>query len=990
MPQFRAKARAIDLLGKGQISDLPTAISELWKNGYDAYGDNLEAYLYMDSCADVHRPFFVISDDGKGMSRQDILEKWIVLGTDSKTRCKLDTKGEETLWKNPRVKMGEKGIGRLSVAYLGSPMLMLTKKIGSPLQALFIDWRILENYGLYIENINIPLLSIKESDDFGSVFNDLKKEFLDNFKKDKSKSIYLDRHILESNLADEWHEQHTLAVQIIESVEGSKLPSFFTEEMISPLCSVSTNTHGTKFVIFEPDEQLIVLSQSYQKDINNEYEESINEIRSSLNGLFNVFKEENIAVATKFIVVTNDGERDLISSREFFSYHDFANCDHLIDGRFDETGQFSGAIRVYKKDDINHIFRNPRRPGNTAYGAFNLKVGVIVGVQNESMLNEEQFRAHDEKLKHFGGLYIYRDGFRVLPYGRTETDFLRFENRRSKHAGSYFFSHRRMLGYIEISRVGNKKLVDKAGREGFINNLAYKEFKTDLEAFFIDLAKKYFGTDAEFDYKENQKSDIEKASKSAKEEHEKEKALRKEYGKKLKEYPQLLDVIIGNYQKLLYELKDKQQESVLLYEDIDFILKQIEDCKLKIRKLSLDKPVRFSLTENQRKNLHAYQDQYRLFVEQGIPDSQDIVNSARTKMEDFELFKELEAKYNQYRTHISNVFDEATSSLNLSLNRLKEKISNEKSTIFLKEIDEKYDSIKPNNINRAEILLGLTLLDNIYKDLIDKAHKRVSPFLQHIDRISLDIDEEALTGYYKIRYEEIEKRWTQTKELAQMGIAIEIIDHQFNALYSQVAYAISQIKDYLPDDEKTLRHYQSLKSAFEHLEDKYKLMSPLYRTTGKVRKNIGGEFVKEYLNSFFNRQFEELGIRLQSTLDFDKATFTTFESILLPAFVNIIHNAVYWLKSSNNKQIILDFVNGSKILIVNSGEPIEDFYLEDIFKLFYSQKPNGRGIGLYIAKETLMGIGYDLFAASNKSAYNRLQGACFVIDTTPENSFKNE
>lgn len=43
MPQFRAKARAVDLLGKGQISDLPTAISELWKNGYDAYGDVLEA-----------------------------------------------------------------------------------------------------------------------------------------------------------------------------------------------------------------------------------------------------------------------------------------------------------------------------------------------------------------------------------------------------------------------------------------------------------------------------------------------------------------------------------------------------------------------------------------------------------------------------------------------------------------------------------------------------------------------------------------------------------------------------------------------------------------------------------------------------------------------------------------------------------------------------------------------------------------------------------
>ena len=46
--QFRTKARAVDLLGKGQIADLPTAITELWKNGYDAYADKLNANLYME------------------------------------------------------------------------------------------------------------------------------------------------------------------------------------------------------------------------------------------------------------------------------------------------------------------------------------------------------------------------------------------------------------------------------------------------------------------------------------------------------------------------------------------------------------------------------------------------------------------------------------------------------------------------------------------------------------------------------------------------------------------------------------------------------------------------------------------------------------------------------------------------------------------------------------------------------------------------------
>jgi hypothetical protein len=42
-----------------------------------------------------------------------------------------EKESEETLWKKPRIKAGEKGIGRLSVAFLGNPMLMLTKKQGS-------------------------------------------------------------------------------------------------------------------------------------------------------------------------------------------------------------------------------------------------------------------------------------------------------------------------------------------------------------------------------------------------------------------------------------------------------------------------------------------------------------------------------------------------------------------------------------------------------------------------------------------------------------------------------------------------------------------------------------------------------------------------------------------------------------------------------------------------------------------------------------------
>lgn len=130
MARFRTKARAIELLGKGQIADLPTAISELWKNGYDAYAGKLTCNLYLPGYKGNNFPFFTLTDDGSGMSEKDILEKWIVLGTDSKARGRSFLTEKERFGKPSRVPMGEKGIGRLSVAYLGSPMLMLTKSKG--------------------------------------------------------------------------------------------------------------------------------------------------------------------------------------------------------------------------------------------------------------------------------------------------------------------------------------------------------------------------------------------------------------------------------------------------------------------------------------------------------------------------------------------------------------------------------------------------------------------------------------------------------------------------------------------------------------------------------------------------------------------------------------------------------------------------------------------------------------------------------------------
>ena len=49
------------------------------------------------------------------------------------------------------------------------------------------------------------------------------------------------------------------------------------------------------------------------------------------------------------------------------------------------------------------------------------------------------------KLDAIGGIYVYKDDVRVLPYGRQDYDYLDIERNRSKGAAYYYYSYREYL-----------------------------------------------------------------------------------------------------------------------------------------------------------------------------------------------------------------------------------------------------------------------------------------------------------------------------------------------------------------------------------------------------------------------------------------------------------------------------------------------------------------------------------------------------------------
>ena len=65
-----------------------------------------------------------------------------------------------------------------------------------------------------------------------------------------------------------------------------------------------------------------------------------------------------------------------------------------------------------------------------------------------------------------GGFLVYRDGFRVYPYGERSDDWLDLD-RKALSASSFKLNRAQMVGYLRISAIANPTLEDQTNREGF-------------------------------------------------------------------------------------------------------------------------------------------------------------------------------------------------------------------------------------------------------------------------------------------------------------------------------------------------------------------------------------------------------------------------------------------------------------------------------------------------------------------------------------------
>lgn len=95
----------------------------------------------------------------------------------------------------------------------------------------------------------------------------------------------------------------------------------------------------------------------------------------------------------------------------------------------------------------------------------------------------------------WSGVNIYRDSFRVQPYGEVGEDWLELDRRRISDP-TVHFSRNQILGFVHISSESNPKIIDQTNREGLIQNSAYFDLRLcvlqimqQLENYRIEVRK---------------------------------------------------------------------------------------------------------------------------------------------------------------------------------------------------------------------------------------------------------------------------------------------------------------------------------------------------------------------------------------------------------------------------------------------------------------------------------------------------------------------
>lgn len=425
--EFNVDAYTARLIGRENVSKLEGAVLEIVKNAYDA--DAKTFCLYYSKAANC----IYILDNGTGMKEDVIRTHWMTIGNSSKKETYLSA--------GKRVQTGAKGIGRFALDRISDKCNMLTISEAGGLEWI-VDWD--------------EFSGSKKISDVKALLYDSDEKLLDYVNID-------------------WWE-NTAVAQIVKQSDFYSFGTVFCLKGLHDIWDEKTMDRLRNHLenLLPPD-----VVDDFKILFFDDLTEAVDaEIVSA-----------NIDSYDYKIVFNVEG--DNLSIQIIRNEFDFRGEDQLV---FDEAG-FDEEEQKYlygkPKEDSFSIKKNigtENQIGNYSGVLFFNKITV------PSEKDYERFYYKDIKgranlTKKFGGIKLYRDKFRVRPYGEygdNDFDWLELSARRNRspagvghQTGQWRVGAEQILGSVYISRE-NRNLEDAANRNGIQEGIGFTHLKQVL------------------------------------------------------------------------------------------------------------------------------------------------------------------------------------------------------------------------------------------------------------------------------------------------------------------------------------------------------------------------------------------------------------------------------------------------------------------------------------------------------------------------------
>lgn len=393
--KFRVSAELKNILGRDLITSDNIAIFELVKNSYDAHATKVDITFDEDR--------IVIADNGKGMSLDDIINKWLFVAYSAKRDGTEDASYRSKFKRNFA---GAKGIGRISCDRLARILKMTTKSEDSPtVETIILDWNKFENNQKQ-EFDEIPVKHASTTESF-------------SFPDNSSTGTVLEFTQLHSDLNGAWNQDKILSLR--KSLEKMINPFSDTDdfciEIFAPQFTESDNELRAKIDQNRPYYES--LTDKGKQDFAN-WEKSI------VNGKIENSIVDILKLKTTQIESTISGDRIVTK----------------LTDRGVEMYEIEEKNRFPKLDNatMNLYFLN-----RSAKHTFTIRMGI--------------------EPVNYGNIFLFRNGFRIWPYGEYDDDSWGI-NQRAQQGYNRFLGTRDLFGRVDVETTQVDDFKESSSRDG--------------------------------------------------------------------------------------------------------------------------------------------------------------------------------------------------------------------------------------------------------------------------------------------------------------------------------------------------------------------------------------------------------------------------------------------------------------------------------------------------------------------------------------------